>query len=112
MTPNSPSNEFLILMLVMGAMSFIGLPIILIEMFETKRRRMRMNQRHTEWQQSHTNTLQNLWREETLRRQELERIVAAQAADHPPVSIPVTNCERRERRRRFLPLEDRPDATS
>lgn len=93
-------------MLVLGVMSLIGGPIILIEMFETQRRRMRMKKRHEEWRQAHENTLQNMWREESLRRQELERIVAAQTANQSPVSVPVTHCERRERRRRFLPLED------
>lgn len=92
-------------MLVLGVMSLIGVPVILIEMFETQRRRMRMKQRHEDRLQERASMLLDMWRDESNRRQELEQIVAAQAADHSPLAVPVTHCERRERRRRFLPLE-------
>jgi hypothetical protein len=39
-------------------------------------------------------------------RDRLEAVVRRQVDDRPAVTLPVTHCERLERRRRFLPLED------
>lgn len=111
MTLNSPSNEYVAILLVIGIMAIVGGIVTFISMLETKRLRKRMQQRREQYQQAQAATLQELWLAESRRRQELERIVAAQAAEHPSVSVPITHCERRERRRRFLPLEDTPDAT-
>ena len=41
----------------------------------------------------------------------LENTVRQQQADQPAVTLPVTHCERRERRRRFLPLEGNANGT-
>lgn len=109
MTPNSP-NEAVVVLIVFGLMATVGGIVTLISMLETKRLRKRMQQRREQYQQAQAATLQELWLAESRRRQELERIVAAQAAEHTPVSVPITHCERRERRRRFLPLEDNPNA--
>jgi hypothetical protein len=38
-------------------------------------------------------------------RDRLEEVVRRQRAEASAVTLPVTHCERRERRRRFLPLE-------
>lgn len=92
-------------------MAAIGLPLMLIEMAETKRRRQRIKQRHEQHTQDRAEMYQQMWQTEAARREQLEQIVAAQAATQSPVSVPVTHCERRERRRRFLPLEDNPNAT-
>lgn len=69
-----------------------------------------MRQQHEQRTQDRAEMFQQMWQNEAIRREQLERIVAAQTANQSPVSVPVTNCERRERRRRFLPLEDNRDA--
>jgi hypothetical protein len=109
MTPNSP-NEAVFVLLVVSVMACISLPLILFEMAETKRRRMRMKQQHEQRTQDRAEMFLQMWQHEAIRREQLERIVAAQAANQSPVSVPVTHCERRERRRRFLPLEDSSNA--
>lgn len=38
-------------------------------------------------------------------RDRLAEVVRRQRADTPAVTLPLTHCERRDRRRRFLPLE-------
>lgn len=42
-------------------------------------------------------------------RDRLAEAVRRQISDVPAVTLPVTDCERRERRRRFLPLEGQSD---
>lgn len=42
-------------------------------------------------------------------RDRLAEAVRRQVADVPAVTLPVTDCERRDRRRRFLPLEGQSD---
>lgn len=42
-------------------------------------------------------------------RDRLAEIVRRQVADQPVVHVPVTHCERRDRRRKFLPLEGNQD---
>lgn len=106
----SAPNDSVVLLIVVGVMAAAATPVFLLHFFETKRLRESMRRRHEQRLQDRVEMFQNMWRDESFRRERLEQTIAAQRSDQSPVSVPVTHCEHRERRRRFLPLEDNTNA--
>jgi len=84
-------------------MAAVFLPILLISMLEDRRLRKRMAERRRHNEELLRQINENA---ERGRQARLVQEVQRQAADHPAVTLPVTHCERRSRRR-FLPLEVR-----
>lgn len=105
-TANNPS-ELLAVGVAVLIMAAIFLPMLFFSMAEDRRLRKRMQERAAERERSRAELLRLI--DEDIRRNQqarLEQAVQRQRADSTVVTLPVTHCERRERRRRFLPLED------
>lgn len=101
------NREIIVICVVFIFMAAVFLPVLMISMLEDRRLRKRLRERAEERERSRADLLRRI--EEDIQRSRqvhLEQEVQQQIADRPAVSLPVTHCERRERRRRFLPLEE------
>jgi inner membrane protein involved in colicin E2 resistance len=94
--PPTAFDAFIVLLFVLLAMS---VPFLLIRQTDkNNRRRVKQHQEERRAAQLAYN-------------QEIMAIIDRQRTEQPVVTVPVTHCERRERRRRLLPIEDNHDAT-
>jgi uridine kinase len=101
------NRELIIICVVFAGMAAIFLPILFASIAEDRRLRRRMKERMEERERSRVELLRRI-DEDVLRSQQAQifQEVQRQIADQTVISLPVTHCERRERRRRFLPLEE------
>jgi serine phosphatase RsbU (regulator of sigma subunit) len=111
MMPNletaADSRELLVICVVFASMAAVFLPILFFSIAEDRRLRKRMQERAAEREHQRVELLRLI--DENIRRNQqarLEQEVQRQLADNTAVTLPITLCERRDRRRRFLPLEE------
>lgn len=108
MTPNSLTLSSVEVFVVYGVVSVLMAATICLWICYANEKRRRLFD-----QEMHRRRLVQLERGLAFftERDRLAEAVRLQRADTPTVTLPVTHCERRDRRRRFLPLESNTDGT-
>lgn len=102
MNPNTVTLSNIDAGIITVAFSVLAITTVCLWVFYSNEKRRRLFER-----EMHQRRLVQLERcvEFYNERDRLAEAVSRQRADAPAVTLPVTHCERRERRRRFLPLE-------